>query len=140
MTTVVAIGTPEFGDLRKIKGALRKVEDTYRPDYTLKLASGTALSSLVAGAAREQGWTVDMVEVPTACAPDCPPHRRKGGADGTFCVTARRRTNDALVMAIPDVVLCFARPRSGLANTRLGQDLARSLGIAQWTYTQSAVK
>lgn len=139
MSDVLVIGSPNFSDVRAIKRALRRVEEVYRGPHTLIHTTGTALASLVVGSAREQGWTVRSIAVDQACASDCTPgHRRTGGPEGTFCPVARRREHEALMRAVlPNAVLVFNRVAAKATTpNRVGQHLARDLGLATWEYTQ----
>lgn len=138
MRDILVIGSPNYSDLREIRRTLRAVETVYHGPYRVLVADGSALASYVVGAARDQGWTTELVTVNPDCATDCPAgHRRKGGPAGTYCPTARRHLTRELLQNGPDLVLCFVRPTTGLRGTRVGQADAKKLGLPIWEYEQT---
>lgn len=139
MQDILVIGSTDYSDLREIRKVLRRVEATYQGPFRLVVAEGSALASYAVGAARDAGWDTKLVSIAVACAKDCTPgHRRKGGASGTWCPTARRRTNVELMGGLSVVlVLAFTRPTAGLTNTRVGQTDAKANGLPLWQTEQT---
>jgi hypothetical protein len=133
MTRTVVVGSADWRDRRLTMSALRRVMDVYKPPYTLVCDMSDGASRYALAGARELGWEIEPRQYDESkCAPDCPPgHRREGGPEGSWCVTARRRNLDAMIESDPDVVIAFI---IGQKIARMGQHRARELGIAQWDY------